>query len=98
MGGTGTCTDCDGPIRRYLYRLHPPESSGYERCVGISWCAACRTYSTFLGVVPRERALTDALAELPAEERERLLRKEHLLVAHLARRERAEFDDQSHLG
>ncbi|MFF0393539.1 hypothetical protein ACFYS8_33300 [Kitasatospora sp. NPDC004615] len=47
-------------------------------------------YSTALVFVPRGRVLTDALAGLPAEERERLLRKEHLLVAHLARLDRAQ--------
>ncbi|WP_460072916.1 hypothetical protein [Streptomyces sp. YKOK-I1] len=36
--------------------------------------------------VPRERVLVDALASLPADDRDRLLRKEAALIDHLDRR------------
>ncbi|MFD8597270.1 hypothetical protein ACFV1L_19930 [Kitasatospora sp. NPDC059646] len=82
------CAECDAPVRSYLHRLDLPGPAGRRRCIVFRWCAACRVYSTALVAVPPERVPADALADLPAEERERLLRKEHLLVAHLARQDR----------
>ncbi|MGW5349135.1 hypothetical protein ACWERV_01265 [Streptomyces sp. NPDC004031] len=76
---------CGEPLRTYRYRLHPPGSPAFERCAGLAWCSSCRTYRADVVHVPRAEALHDALAPLPADERDRLLRKETALVHHLDR-------------
>ncbi|GAA1355341.1 hypothetical protein GCM10009612_19460 [Streptomyces beijiangensis] len=58
----------------------------FERCIGLAWCAGCRIYSGDMVHVPRKRVLADALVSLPADERDRLLRKEGALVDYLDRR------------
>ncbi|MGC0397691.1 hypothetical protein RKD27_000335 [Streptomyces sp. SAI-126] len=70
----------------YQYRFSPPESSMFERCVGFAWCSTCRIYSGNMVHIPRKRVLVDALASLPAEQRERLLRSETRLIEFLDRR------------
>lgn len=57
----------------------------FERCIGLAWCSACRIYVGNLVYVPRERVLVDALACLPPEQRDRLLRSESRLVRFLDR-------------
>ncbi|WMX48551.1 hypothetical protein [Streptomyces roseicoloratus] len=84
-GARRACADCGTTIRAYRYRQHPPESRSYERCIGFAWCSACRVFAANTVYVPRERALVDRLAGLPAGRREALLRKEADLVAHLDR-------------
>lgn len=76
---------CREPLRFYQYRFHPPESSMFDRCVGLAWCSGCRIYDGNMVHVPRRRVLVDALASLPAHERDRLLRKEAALIDHLDR-------------
>ncbi|MCY0929565.1 hypothetical protein OTB20_25875 [Streptomyces sp. H27-H1] len=73
------------PVRSYQFRLHPPESSMFERCVGLAWCSGCRIYSGAMVYIPRTRALVDALGSLPPDERVRLRRSEVKLVDHLDR-------------
>ncbi|MFD9067518.1 hypothetical protein ACFVZ3_39060 [Kitasatospora purpeofusca] len=82
-GDRWTCVVCHEPVRSYVYRLHPPESSGFERCIGLDWCSGCRIYSGAMVHVPRRQVLVDALAPLPAADRDLLLRKEAALVDHL---------------
>lgn len=60
----------------------------FERCVGLAWCLGCRVYTGAMVRVPRKRVLVDALASLPGEQRERLLRSEVKLIAFLARQPR----------
>jgi hypothetical protein len=74
-------------VRSYQYRFHPPESAGFERCIGFAWCSGCRIYSGNMVYVPRKRVLVDALASLPADDRDQLLRKEAALVDYLDRRD-----------
>ncbi|MDH6706644.1 hypothetical protein P3T27_003371 [Kitasatospora sp. MAA19] len=57
----------------------------FERCIGFSWCSGCRIYSGNMVHIPRKRVLVDALASLPQEQRERLLRSETRLVEFLDR-------------
>ncbi|MER5864777.1 hypothetical protein [Kitasatospora sp. NPDC002040] len=76
---------CHEPLRSYQYRFHPPESSAFERCIGFAWCSGCRIYSGTMVHVPRRRILVDALAPLPADDREQLLRKETALLDWLDR-------------
>jgi hypothetical protein len=57
----------------------------FERCVGLAWCPGCRIYSGALVHIPRTRVLDDALASLPADERDRLRRSEVKLVDYLDR-------------
>ncbi|OIJ87864.1 hypothetical protein BIV25_37605 [Streptomyces sp. MUSC 14] len=78
---------CREPVRSYQYRFHPPESSSFERCTGSAWCSGCRIYSGNMVYVPRKRVLVDALASLPADDRERLLRNEAVLIDHLDSRD-----------
>lgn len=73
-------------MRSYQYRFHPPESPMFERCVGLGWCSGCRIYSGAMVHVPRSTVLVDALASLPPERRERLLRSETRLIEFLDRR------------
>ena len=79
---TGVCT---GTVRSYVYRYHPPTSSFYDRCVGLTWCSDCRTWASAMVHVPRDEVLDDPLAGLDPEERDRLHRKEHELVRYLDR-------------
>ncbi|GHH79127.1 hypothetical protein GCM10018781_56500 [Kitasatospora indigofera] len=74
---------CREPVRSYQYRFHPPESTGFERCIGFSWCSGCRIYSGAMVHVARRRVLIDALASLPADDRDQVLRKEAALVDYL---------------
>lgn len=76
---------CTGEIFSYGYRYYQPESSLYERCVGLSWCSVCRSYVGTMVYIPRDRALWDALADLPDHERERLSRSEVKLLDYLDR-------------
>jgi len=55
----------------------------FERCVGFAWCSTCRIYSGNMVHIPRKRVLVDALASLPPEQRERLVRSETGLVEFL---------------
>lgn len=55
----------------------------FERCVGLAWCSGCRIYCGAMVHVPRTRVLVDALASLPADERDRLLHSEAKLVRYL---------------
>lgn len=57
----------------------------FERCVGLVWCSICRIYSGNMVHVPRKQVLVDALASLPLERRERLLRSETRLIEFLDR-------------
>ncbi|MFJ4095163.1 hypothetical protein ACIPYS_26540 [Kitasatospora sp. NPDC089913] len=66
-----------------MYRLHPPESSGFERCVALVWCSGCRIWSSSTVHVPRGQVLVDALASLPAADRDLLHRKEAVMVDRL---------------
>ncbi|MEV6599231.1 hypothetical protein AB0M36_20605 [Actinoplanes sp. NPDC051346] len=68
----GALSSCTGRIYQYTYRLYAPEDSRYERCVGMSWCSVCREASENLVFVSRDTTLADALADLPASERERI--------------------------
>ncbi|MEU6342424.1 hypothetical protein ABZ883_15955 [Streptomyces sp. NPDC046977] len=74
---------CHEPVRSYEYRFHPPESSGFERCIGFAWCSGCRIYTGNMVHVPRKRVLVDALASLPADDRDQLRRKEAALIDYL---------------
>ena len=77
--------DCAATIHTYTYRVHPPESTSYERCISLSWCSDCRYWTGSMVYVARETELPDPLAELGTEQRERLHRKEYALVRHLDR-------------
>ena len=57
----------------------------FERCIGLAWCSGCRIYSGNMVYVHRKRVLVDALAALPSEQRERLLRSETKLIDFLDR-------------
>jgi hypothetical protein len=81
----GKTSSCTGEIFSYYYRYYEPESSMYERCVGLSWCSVCRCYAGTMVFIPRDRALWDALAELPDHERERLSHSEVKLLDYLDR-------------
>jgi hypothetical protein len=83
-GGPET-SSCTGEIFSYSYRYHPPQSSSYERCVGLSWCSVCRSYTGAMVYIPRDRALWDALADLPDDERGRLYGGEVRLLDYLDR-------------
>jgi hypothetical protein len=74
---------CGESVRTYRYRLHPPGSPAFERCIALAWCPVCRIHESGLVRVPGGEPLFDALAPLPADARERLLRKEAALVVHL---------------
>lgn len=82
-GDRRVCAACGTPIRSYQYRFHPPGSTMFERCVGLAWCSSCRIYCSNLVHIPRQRVLVDALASLPLELRERLLRSEARLIKFL---------------
>lgn len=58
----------------------------FERCIGFAWCSTCRIYSGNMVHIPRKRVLVDALASLPPEQHERLLRSETGLIEFLDRR------------
>ncbi|WP_104818746.1 hypothetical protein [Kitasatospora sp. MMS16-BH015] len=87
-GGARSCATCGAGVRAYQYRFHPMGSRQFERCIGFAWCPDCRVYVSALVHVPREQVLVDALADLPAGERERLERSETRLVAYLDRTSR----------
>ncbi|MCO6005212.1 hypothetical protein NE236_09465 [Actinoallomurus purpureus] len=70
-------------VRSYQYRHYPAGSPHYERCIGLSWCSGCRVYTGAMVHVPRTTALTDALASLTSEHRDRLLHNEVRLIEHL---------------
>lgn len=57
----------------------------FERCIGLAWCSGCRIYSGNMVHVPRKRVLVDALASLPADDRDQLLHKEAVLIDYLDR-------------
>ncbi|MFE9045318.1 hypothetical protein ACFYOG_30970 [Streptomyces sp. NPDC007818] len=57
----------------------------FERCVALAWCSECRIYTGAMVHVPRSHTLVDALASLPSDDRDRLLRGEAKLVEHLDR-------------
>src|SRR5438552_662832 len=78
-------TSCTGQIYHYTYRLYAPEDSSYERCLGMSWCSMCREYSANVVFASRDTVLWDALADLPAGERERLGRSSEKLREYLDR-------------
>ncbi|GGL92560.1 hypothetical protein GCM10010129_40340 [Streptomyces fumigatiscleroticus] len=67
-------------------RFYPPESAMFERCPGLAWCSQCHVCTGTMAHVPRNHVLDDALASLPADERDRLLRKETALIEYLDRR------------
>jgi hypothetical protein len=77
------CADCATPIRAYQYRFHPPESTSYERCIGVAWCPECHVFQSQLVHVSRKLELVDVLAALPEGERDRIRRPERVLVAYL---------------
>jgi hypothetical protein len=81
----GRQAECPGEIRSHVYRTFPPDSRFYERCVGLSWCSACRRYTGAVVHVPRDEVLPDPLAGLADEDRRRLTRSEHRLLSHLDR-------------
>ncbi|MCF3135703.1 hypothetical protein [Streptomyces olivochromogenes] len=89
------CVACRTPVRSYEYRFYPPESDMFERCVGLAWCSGCRIYSGNMVYVPRKRVLVDALAALPGEQRERLVRSEVKLIDFLDRRTRENGSEKS---
>jgi hypothetical protein len=76
---------CIGEIYSYSYRCYTPSDSSYERCVGLAWCSSCREYSGSMVFVPRHERLLDLLADLPTDERERLVRSEVRLLDYLDR-------------
>ncbi|MEU2368917.1 hypothetical protein, partial [Streptomyces pseudogriseolus] len=79
---------CGTAVRSYQFRLYPPESSMFERCVGLAWCSGCRIYSGAMVHIPRTRVLVDALGSLPEDESVRLRRSEAKLVDYLDRQGR----------
>ncbi|MFI9721945.1 hypothetical protein ACIHFE_20165 [Streptomyces sp. NPDC052396] len=85
-GEERVCAACAAPVRRYLYRFHPPGSDLFERCVGLAWCSGCRIYSASMVHIPRRRRLVDVLSELAPEQREHLRRSEARLVEYLDQR------------
>lgn len=87
-GDRRVCTACGTEVRSYRFRLHPPESPLFERCVGLAWCSECRIYSGAMVRVPRTHVLVDALASLPEDEADRLRRSETKLIDHLDRQGR----------
>jgi hypothetical protein len=82
----GDPSACTGEIHSYRFRCHDPGTAAFERCIGLAWCATCRQYSGDMVRVPHDQVLPDALTDLPAPQRERLLSSEVKLVEHLARR------------
>ncbi|MFF9623589.1 hypothetical protein [Streptomyces griseosporeus] len=84
--GRRVCGACRSAVRSYTYRMYPPDSPFFERCVGLAWCAECRVYGGSVVHVPRSRVLDDALAGLPDARRERIARSEGRLVQFLDRR------------
>ncbi|MFH8933785.1 hypothetical protein [Streptomyces griseosporeus] len=84
--GRPVCAVCRSAVRSYTHRLYAAGSRWFERCVGLTWCPGCRVYSGTMVHVPRERVLADALAGLPAAQRERIARSEARLVQFLDRR------------
>lgn len=60
------CAACGTPVRSYQYRFYPPESTLFERCIGLAWCSGCRIYWGSMVHVSREQVLVDALVSLPA--------------------------------
>jgi hypothetical protein len=84
-GDRRVCAACGSVVRGYRYRFHPVESDFYERCLGFAWCSGCRIYTGNMVYVPRDEVLVDALAHLPAEQREQLRRSERKLIDYLDR-------------
>ncbi|WP_158813166.1 hypothetical protein [Streptomyces rimosus] len=82
-GGQRLCTICGTRVHSYQYRFHPPESSLFERCIGLAWCAGCRVYCGSMVHVSRETVLEDALASLPRDRCEHLQRSETALLDYL---------------
>ena len=76
---------CTGAVYTYAYRCYEPTDSMYERCIGLAWCSTCREFAGTMVYVPSTELLWDALADLPAHERERLSRSEIKLLDHLDR-------------
>ena len=74
---------CSGDIHSYAYRIYPPESRWYERCIALSWCSGCRSYIANTVRVPRDVTPVDVLTGLP--DRDRLLRSETRLLDYLDR-------------
>ncbi|GLW33110.1 hypothetical protein Areg01_60480 [Actinoplanes regularis] len=78
-------SSCTGRIYQYTYRLHAPEDSRYERCLGMSWCSLCREFSENVGFVSRDTVLWDALSGLEASERESLGRNSRRIREYVDR-------------
>ncbi|MFD5110579.1 MULTISPECIES: hypothetical protein [Streptomyces] len=87
-GDRRICAACGTAVRSYQFRLYPPESSMFERCVGLAWCSGCRIYSSAMVHISRTRVLADALGSLPEDESVRLRRSEAKLVDYLDRQDR----------
>jgi hypothetical protein len=83
--GAPQTSPCTGEILSYSYRYYEPESGSYERCVALSWCSVCHSYTGAMVYIRRDRTLWDALAELPDHERERLSNSEVKLLDYLDR-------------
>jgi hypothetical protein len=88
QASTSRTSSCPGQIQSYNYRYYEPQSSRYERCIGLSWCSACRSYTATMVYISRRETLWDALAELPHHERERISRSEVRLLDYLDRLQR----------
>jgi hypothetical protein len=52
---------------------------------GLAWCSTCCAYAGAMVFVPRREHLLDLLADLPASERERLMRSDVKLLDYLDR-------------
>ncbi|GIF22433.1 hypothetical protein Ate02nite_51630 [Paractinoplanes tereljensis] len=76
---------CNGDLRSYRYRIYASTDRAYTRCIGLTWCSACREYSGTMVYVARGVNLMNRLAGLPALEREKLLRSEVKLLDYLDR-------------
>ncbi|GIE92535.1 hypothetical protein Are01nite_90150 [Actinoplanes regularis] len=83
-GGHGRdLSTCAGQVYHYVYRLHPPENSSYERCMTTSWCSLCGECTDSVGFVSRDTELRDALAGLPEHEREQVERSPRKIRTYL---------------
>jgi hypothetical protein len=84
-GDRRVCANCGTQVRGYNYRFYPAESESYERCVGLAWCPGCKIYAGNMVYVARDVQIVDALAHLPADEREHLKGSDKRLVEYLDR-------------
>jgi hypothetical protein len=76
---------CDGPVQSYVYRHYPPESAGRERCIGLTWCSACRDYTGTMVHVPRTEELDNPFAALGLDEQRAAHVNERRLIDRLDR-------------